>query len=49
MKEFPAYAGLVIGERLRLIGPVVRDHIEACLNLGTALLTAVDNWVVANP
>jgi hypothetical protein len=44
MKDFPEYSSLVVGERLRLTGPVVRDHIDACIRCGVGLLRSADTW-----
>lgn len=48
MERFPEYNGAVVGERLRLTGPVTRDHINACVNAGVALAKTVDQWTLAN-
>jgi hypothetical protein len=48
MKDFPEYGLLVVGERLRLTGPVVRDHVDACIKCGMALLKSVDTWAVSH-
>jgi hypothetical protein len=47
MADFEEYAGLTIGERLRLTGPVTRDHITACIRTGTNLLKFADQWIDA--
>jgi hypothetical protein len=49
MKGFPEYSSLVVGERLRLTGPVVRDHVDACVKCGVALLQSVDTWAASRP
>jgi hypothetical protein len=48
MKDFPEFESLVIGERLRLTGRVVTEHVDACVKCGTGLVRAVDTWVVAH-
>jgi hypothetical protein len=47
MKDFPEYNFLVVGERLRLTGPVVRDHVDACIKCGVALLKSADAWALS--
>jgi hypothetical protein len=44
MKDHPEYAGAVVGERLRLTGPVTGAHVSACTRSGVALIKAVDRW-----
>jgi hypothetical protein len=44
MAKYPEYANAVIGERLRLTGPVTGEHVNACAQCGVALLRQVDNW-----
>ena len=46
MKDFPEYMDMMVGERVRLIGPVAKSHVTACAKCGTTLLKAVDNWSV---
>jgi hypothetical protein len=46
MKDIATYNGLIVGERLRLTGPVVRDHVDACLKCGSDLLKAADLWMI---
>lgn len=48
MAEFNEYKSVAIGERLRLTGPVTGGHIYACLNCGTSLLLAADDWSLNN-
>jgi hypothetical protein len=47
MKDLPEYENMVVGERMRLIGPVARLHVTACANCGVALLKGVDDWSTA--
>ena len=47
MKDYPEYTSAVIGERLRLTGPVTGSYVAACAKCGVALLKAIDNWSVA--
>jgi hypothetical protein len=44
MKGHPEYASALVGERLRLTGPVTGSHVSACTKSGIALLKAVDKW-----
>jgi len=44
MSKYPEYADAVVGERLRLTGPVTGAHVNACAKCGVALLKQVDNW-----
>jgi hypothetical protein len=46
MRNYPEYADAVVGERLRLIGPVTGLHVRACAAAAFALLKAVDDWSV---
>ncbi len=48
MAKFPEYINAEIGDRLRLTGPVTRNHIDACAKAGCELLIAVDNWTLNN-
>lgn len=43
MKEFPEFADVVQGERLRLTGPVVRDYLSSCIACACALAQQVDS------
>lgn len=47
MEPFPEHDELVQGERLRLTGPVVRDHIKTCVGCAVALAQRVDTWALA--
>lgn len=42
--EFPEYASIKIGDRLRLTGPVTSSHVVACVKCGIELLKQMDNW-----
>jgi len=42
--QFDEYKEVVIGERLRLTGPVTGHLINACVSRGTKLLLLVDGW-----
>lgn len=48
-KRFDEYKSATVGDRLRLTGPVVGEHVNSCVKCATALLTAVDDWSVAHP
>jgi len=44
MSSFDDCKELVIGERLRLTGPVVGSFMDACIGSGTILVLAADRW-----
>jgi hypothetical protein len=44
MRDHSEYDKIVIGERLRLIGPVTGSHVTACAKSGVNLLKDVDKW-----
>jgi hypothetical protein len=44
MSNFDDCKNVVIGERLRLTGPVTGQLINACIGTGTSLLWAADEW-----
>lgn len=44
MAKYSEYDGALMGERLRLTGPVTQSHVAACANCAVALLLSVDNW-----
>ena len=44
VSNFDDCKNVVIGERLRLTGPVTGQLINACVSTGTALLHAADEW-----
>jgi hypothetical protein len=44
MDSFDDCKGMVIGERLRLTGPVTKKLIDACVSRGTGLLMNVNRW-----
>lgn len=48
MSRYPEYAAALIGERLRLTGPVTASHVGACCKSGIALLKTVDSWSTAH-
>jgi hypothetical protein len=44
MRNFDEYKKVVVGERLRLTGPVTGNLVGACVGCGVSLLLGVDNW-----
>ncbi len=44
MKRFPEFQNLATLQRLPIDGPMVRQRIDACVNIGTDLITKVDKW-----
>jgi hypothetical protein len=49
MKDFDPYKDVSVGTYLRLDGPMVRRHIDACVRAGIALFSLVDDWSAKPP
>jgi hypothetical protein len=45
MKEHFPSEQLEVGRRLRLTGPIVRDHLNACVTTGSKLMMTVNSWM----
>jgi hypothetical protein len=48
MKDFSEFSGTVVGERLRLTGPILKARADACIKCGADLLVGVDQWILKN-
>jgi len=43
------YDEIKVGEQLRFDGPIVALHLESCLDMGRAIILAVDEWSCTAP